>query len=124
MSNELRNINYDATLDKSDRSPAHTYLHELFQDITKEYLNSALKMLDGMIHELYSKFNEDMNIFVGDNSSRTCDTLTERKIAMELKLIREIQPFFALTRFSSIIPHPCVFAIGYVNLTDYTIHMS
>ncbi len=53
-------------------------------------VNSALKMLDGMIHELYSKFNEDMNIFVGDNSSLTCDTLTERKIAMELKLIREI----------------------------------
>ncbi len=43
-------------------------------------------------------FNEDMNIFVGDNSSLTCDTLTERKIAMELKLIREIQPFFALIR--------------------------
>ncbi len=51
-----------------------------------------------MILELYSKFNEDMNIFVGDNSALSCETLVERTIAMERRLVREIQPFFTLTR--------------------------
>ncbi len=64
LSKELRNINYDTTFDRSNRS----------------------------------KFNEQMNIFVGDNSALTCETLIERMIAMERRLVREIQPFFTLTR--------------------------
>lgn len=98
LSSELRNINYDATLNSGNRSPGHTYLHELFQSIPQEYLQSALKMLDDMVLELYLKFKEAMNIFVGDNSALTCETLTERKIAMEPRLVREIQSFFALIR--------------------------
>jgi len=98
LSNELININYDATLDNSGHSPGHTYLHELFQLIPLEYLQSALKLLDDMILLLYSKFNEQMNIFVGDNSALTCETLIERIIAMELRLVRETQSFFTLTR--------------------------
>ncbi len=98
LSKELRNLNYDTTIDRSNRSPGHAYLHELFQSIPQEYLQSALKMLDDMVLELYSKFNEEMNIFVGDNSALTCETLIERMIAMERRLVREIQPFFTLTR--------------------------
>lgn len=98
LSNELININYDATLDNSGQSPGHTYLHDLFVLIPLEYLQSALKLLDDMILSLYSKFNEPMNIFVGDNSALTCETLVQRTIAMEPRLVREIQPFFTLTR--------------------------
>ncbi|HWR26489.1 MAG TPA: hypothetical protein VN316_01285, partial [candidate division Zixibacteria bacterium] len=39
-----------------------------------------------------------MNIFVGDNSAFTFETLIERMFAMERRLVREIQPFFTLTR--------------------------
>lgn len=98
VSDELKNINYDATLNGSGSSPGHTYLHDLFKDISEEYYKKALKMLDDMIVELYSKFKENMNVFVGDNSALACETLIKRKIAMELKLVREIQPFFSLSR--------------------------
>jgi len=94
LSDELKNINYDATIKGSCSSPRHTYLHDIFKEIPEEYFKSALQLLDDMIKELYSKFDENMNVFVGDNSALTCETLTERIIALEQRLVREIQPFF------------------------------
>jgi len=51
-----------------------------------------------MIKELYSKFDENMNVFVGDNSALTCENLIEREIALERKLVRATEPFFTLSR--------------------------
>lgn len=98
LSNELKNIKYDATLDGSGRTPQKTYLSDVFQIIPTDYLQKAMKIYDHMINELYSKFDEKMDTFVGDNSAITCETLSKQTRAMETILVRDIQPFFALVR--------------------------
>ncbi|MDI6642089.1 MAG: hypothetical protein QME68_07250 [Elusimicrobiota bacterium] len=98
LSKELKDINYDATIDGSGRSPEKSRLHEIFQLVSSDYLQTATKLLDDMTKELYSKFDEPIDIFVGDNSALTCETLIERMIGMETKLVRETKHFFALPR--------------------------
>lgn len=99
IDSELKNIKYDATLDDSGSSPCSSYIHHVFDcKITAEWLNVALKRFDELSVALYSKFGENLNKFVADNSSVTCETLEIRKVVMEERLMREIQPFLALTR--------------------------
>jgi len=99
LASELKNIGYDATLDGSRRSPCASYLHYIFErKIEGDWLNVAIKMLDEMSVTCYSKFDENLDVFVTDNASVSCDTLEIRTIAMTERLVKEQQPFLALTR--------------------------
>ena len=96
---ELKNIKYDATLNGSGKSPCSSYLHYIFdQKISVEWLNAALRRFDEMSVACYTKFDENLDVFVIDNSATSCVTLEIRKVAMIQRLMREQQWFLALTR--------------------------
>lgn len=96
---ELKNIKYDATLNGSSKSPCSSYLHYIFdQKISVEWLNAAVKRFDEMPVECYAKFDENLDVFVIDNSAISCITLEIRKFALTQRLMREQQWFLALTR--------------------------
>jgi len=96
---ELKNIKYDATLNGSGKSPCSSYLHYIFdQKISVEWLNAAIKRFDEMSVACYSKFDENLDVFVIDNSAISCITLEIRKFALTQRLMREQQWFLALTR--------------------------
>jgi len=96
---ELKNIKYDATLNGSSKSPCSSYLHYVFdQKISVEWLNAAVKRFDEMSVECYAKFDENLDVFVIDNSAISCITLEIRKFALTQRLMREQQWFLALTR--------------------------
>jgi len=96
---ELKNIKYDATLNGSGKSPCSSYLHYIFdQKISVEWLNAAVKKFDEMSVACYAKFDENLDVFVIDNSAISCITLEIRKFALTQRLMREQQWFLALTR--------------------------
>ena len=96
---ELKNIKYDATLNGSGKSPCSSYLHYIFdQKISVEWLNAAIKRFDEMSVACYAKFDENLDVFVTDNSAISCITLEIRKFALTQRLMREQQWFLALTR--------------------------
>ena len=96
---ELKNIKYDATLDGSSKSPCSSYLHYIFdQKISVEWLNAAIKRFDEMSVACYTKFDENLDVFVIDNSAISCITLEIRKFALTQRLMKEQQWFLALTR--------------------------
>jgi len=96
---ELKNIKYDATLNGSGKSPCSSYLHYIFdQKISVEWLNVAVKRFDEMPVACYEKFDENLDVFVIDNSAISCITLEIRKFALTQRLMREQQWFLALTR--------------------------
>jgi len=75
LSSALKEINYIMTVDGSKKYPCSSLLHYTFEKIPKEYLEKAVEKLDGLSVECYSKFDENPDIFVIDNSAITCETL-------------------------------------------------
>ena len=55
--------------EKGYGTPSKSTLFNAFKALPQQYLNEALKAIDEMVAGLYSKFNEGLNEFAGDNSS-------------------------------------------------------
>ncbi len=98
LSTELKNIEYDMTVDGSKRFPCSSELHIIFQKISKEWLAAALQRLEELSVEEFSKFDESLDIFVIDGSALTGETLMEREVAMKVRLIREYFEYQATIR--------------------------
>jgi hypothetical protein len=101
LSIELRNIEYDMTIDGSKKYPSPSELHTVFQKIPKEWLEKALQRIDELSVEQFSKFGEPLDIFVIDGSALTGETLMEREVAMKVRLIREYFEYKAAIRINT-----------------------
>ncbi|MDG6931801.1 MAG: hypothetical protein JRN26_08430 [Nitrososphaerota archaeon] len=95
---ELKEMGYDASLSGEHISPSKSTLFNVFSSLPRDYLEEALKLLDGIAAELYAGFNENMNVFAGDNSAITCDNMVMRKVKGKDKLIRDTSDFYAVVR--------------------------
>lgn len=95
---ELKKIDYNMTIDGSKKYPCPSELHHVFEKIPSEWLKKAVQRIDELSVENYSKFGENLDIFVIDGSAITCETLVEKKIAMKGEIHREYQKYLAVTR--------------------------
>ena len=69
LSIQLKNIGYDATIEGIGKSPCASELHYIFGKIPKECFEEGLRMLDELSAKLYSKFGEDLDVFVTDGTA-------------------------------------------------------
>jgi len=97
----IKEISYNMTVDGSKRYPCSSELHHVLEKIPVKWLEKALQKLDDISPETLSKFEEDMNIFVIDGSAITCETLSERIVAMKPLLMREFHKYLALIRITT-----------------------
>lgn len=99
LSSELRNIRFDATLNGSGMCPSPSHLHHVFDSkVDRSWLQKAVEKLDTMVCLLYGPLGGNMDTFVIDGSSATCDNLEERDISFRMLLLREYESYTALTR--------------------------
>lgn len=98
LSTDLKNIQYDATVDGRKEYPCPSELHTFFQKIPKEWLEKALLRLDELSAEEFSKFSEPLDIFVIDGSALTGETLMEREVLTRIRLIRDYFEYQATIR--------------------------
>ena len=73
-------------------------MHYIFEKIPIECFEEGLKKLDELSAKLYSKFEQDLDIFVTDGFTIDGIYLVERHIKMEKKLMKERYDHTFLTR--------------------------
>jgi len=98
LSTDLKNIEYDMTIKGSGKYPCPSELHTIFQKIPKEWLEMALQRLDELSVKEFSKFGENLDVFVIDGSALTAETLIEREVLTKTRLIREYFEYQATIR--------------------------
>jgi len=98
LSTELKNIEYNMTVDGSKKYPCSSELHVIFQKIPKEWLEKALQRLDDLSVKEFSKFEEKLDIFVIDGSALTGEILVEREVLTITRLIRDYFEYQAIIR--------------------------
>lgn len=101
LATDLKNIEYDMTLDGRKSYPCPSELHHIFRKIPKEWLEKALQRLDELSAEEFSKFGENLDIFVVDDSALSGETLMEREVMMKVRLIREYFEYQAVIRITT-----------------------
>jgi hypothetical protein len=101
LSFDLKNIEYDTTVDGSKKYPCPSELHVVFQKIPKEWLDLALQRFDELSVEEFFKFCEPLDVFVVDGSALTGETLVEREILTKLRLMRDYFEYQATIRIST-----------------------
>jgi hypothetical protein len=95
LERELRDIGYCQV---DGRTPCDSELHYVYSKVPEEWLNNALELLDDKVTVLYAKFDEFLNEFVIDGTGIACDTLVEREVAMDKRLVKETEEITILTR--------------------------
>lgn len=98
LSAQLKSIRYDATMNGTGKSPCASELHYIFEKIPKECFEEGLKKLDETSVKLYSKFDENLDVFVTDGTAISSVYLKERMIRLRKKLFRERYDYTALIR--------------------------
>ena len=98
LSTDLKNIQYDMTVNGSKEFLCPSELHTFFQKIPKEWLKKAMLRIDELSVEEFSKFNELLDIFVIDGSALTGETLVEREILTKIRLMRDYFQYQATIR--------------------------
>lgn len=98
LSADLKNIEYDMTINGSKEYPCPSELHTIFQKIPKEWLDMALLRLDELSVEEFSKFGEPLDVFVIDGSALTGEILVEREVLTKIRLIRDYFEYQATIR--------------------------
>ena len=84
LSAQLKSIGYDATIKGIGKSPCASELHYIFEKIPKECFEEGLRMLDELSAKLYSKFGEDLDVFVTDGTAISSVYLEERTIKRDI----------------------------------------
>ncbi|MBC8521168.1 MAG: hypothetical protein H8D26_04150 [Methanomicrobia archaeon] len=95
LERELRDAGY---CEVDGRTPCDSELHYVYSQIPEEWLDKALKQLDDKVTALYAKFDAFLNEFVIDGTGIACDTLVEREVVMEKRLVKETEEITILTR--------------------------
>ncbi len=95
---DLKNINYDMTVNGCKKYPCSSELHTIFQKISKEWLDLALQRFDESSVEKFFKFCEPLDVFVVDGSALTGETLVEREVLTKTRLIRDYFEYQATIR--------------------------
>lgn len=98
LSIQLKNIGYDATIEGIGKSPCASELHYIFGKIPTECFEEGLKMLDELSAKLYSKFGEDLDVFVTDGTAISSVYLEERMIKLKKRLVKERHDYTFLIR--------------------------
>jgi len=98
LSIQLKNIGYDATIKGIGKSPCASELHYIFEKIPTECFEEGLKMLDELSAKLYSKFGEDLDVFVTDGTAISSIYLEERVIKLKKRLVKERHDYTFLIR--------------------------
>lgn len=98
LSFDLKNIEYDTTVNGSKKYPCPSELHVIFQKIPKGWLDSALQRLDELSVEEFFKFCEPLDVFVVDGSALTGEMLIEREVLTKTRLIRDYFEYQATIR--------------------------
>ena len=98
LSTDLKNIEYDMTIKGNGKYPCSSELHTIFQKIPIEWLDAALQRLDELSVKEFSKFDENLDIFVIDGSALTGETLVELEVLTKIRLIREYFEYQATIR--------------------------
>jgi|SRR5450756_1302522 len=98
LSTDLKNIEYDMTFKGDGKYPCPSELHTVFQKIPIEWFEKALQRLDDLSVKEFSKFDENLDIFVIDGSALTGETLVEREVLTKIRLIREYFEYQATIR--------------------------
>jgi hypothetical protein len=98
LSTNLKNIEYDMTIKGNGKYPCSSELHTIFQKIPIEWLEKALQILDELSVKEFSKFDENLDIFVIDGSALTGETLVELEVLTKIRLIREYFEYQATIR--------------------------
>ena len=101
LSAELSNVQYDMTLDGSERYPCSSELYDIFTQVPAEWIEKALQKLDDLSKEEFSKFEEHLDTFVIDGSALSGDTLVERDVLTKIRLIRDYFKYQALLRVAT-----------------------
>lgn len=98
LSTDLKNINYDMTVNGCKKYPCSSELHTIFQKISKEWLDLALQRFDELSVEEFFKFCVPLDVFVVDASALTGETLVEREVLTKTRLIRDYFEYQATIR--------------------------
>ena len=80
------------------KSPCTSELHYIFGKIPAEFFEEGLKMLDELSAKLYSKFGEDVDVFVTDGTAISSVYLEERMIKLKKRLVKERHDYTFLIR--------------------------
>jgi len=86
------------TIKGNGKYPCSSELHTIFQKIPIEWLEKALQILDDLSVKEFSKFDENLDIFVIDGSALTGETLVELEVLTKIRLIREYFEYQATIR--------------------------
>jgi len=95
---DLRATDYAMRVDGSDSKPCSSELHHVFQKIPAEWLEKAVERFDELSVEEFSKFEANSETFVVDGSALSGESLIEREVMMQARLIRESFHYLALIR--------------------------
>ena len=98
LSTDLKNIEYDMTIKGNGKYPCSSELHIIFQKIPIEWFEKALQRLDELSVKEFSKFDENLDIFVIDGSALTGEILVELEVLTKIRLIREYFEYQATIR--------------------------
>ncbi len=98
LSAQLKSIGYDATIKGIGKSPCASELHYIFEKIPKECFERGLRMLDELSAKLYSKFEEDLDVFVTDGTAISGVYLEEGTIKLKKRLVKERHDYTFLIR--------------------------
>jgi len=98
LSAQLKSIGYDATIKGTGKSPCASELHYIFEKIPKKYFEEGLRKLDEKSVNLYSKFGENLDVFVMDGTAVSSAYLKERMIKLKKRLAKEKHDYTALIR--------------------------
>ena len=98
LSTDLKNIQYEITVNGNMEYPCPSELHTFFQKIPKEWLEKAMLRLDELSAEEFSKFGEPLDIFVIDGSTLSGETLVKREVLTKMRLMRDYFEYQATIR--------------------------
>jgi len=98
LSAELKNIEYDATIEGIKKYPCPSELHHIFERIPTECFEMGLKKLDELSVQLYPKFDNSLDVFVTDGSTFSCIYLEERIFKVKKRLVKERYDYTLLSR--------------------------
>ena len=98
LSTDLKNIQYEITVNGNKEYPCPSELHTFFQKIPKEWLEKAMLRLDELSAEEFSKFGEPLDIFVIDGSTLSGETLVKREVLTKMRLMRDYFEYQATIR--------------------------